>query len=136
VFRALCLAVALAMTPAGASAQAAAGQQLPAGWEFIEVNDWFLVDYNADSLFFLMAARQPMHIWVRTELKRADTSGTRSVRQMVQVDCSNWRRRELNSAFYQRNNLSGSVLLDDQPGEWTYPAPDTIGEIPLNILCE
>lgn len=124
------------MTPAGASAQAAAGQQLPAGWEFIEVNDWILVDYNADSLFFLMAARQPMHIWVRTELKRADTSGTRSVRQMVEVDCSNWRRRDLNFAFYQRNNLSGSVLLDDQLGEWKYPAPDTIGEIPLNILCE
>jgi hypothetical protein len=76
MFRALCVAVALAMTPAGASAQAASGLPMPPGWEFIEVDGWKLVDYDDDTLVFVMVARQPMHIWVRFE-KRRPYSDTR-----------------------------------------------------------
>ena len=56
VFRALGVAVALVMTPAGASAQAASGLTMPPGWEFIEVKEWMLFDRADDGLVLLMAA--------------------------------------------------------------------------------
>jgi hypothetical protein len=99
---------------------------------------WTFVDSNHETLVFLMEARQPMHIWVRYESKTPLSNDIRrfSWRNLVQVDCSNWRRRNLNSAYYERNNLSGSVFLDEQPDDWIYPGPDSFAEIPLVVLCD
>ncbi len=136
MFRALCVAVALAMTPAGASAQAASGQAIPPGWASIETQGWTFVDFDHETLMFVRAARQPMHIWTRFESKTPLVEDKFSWRSLVQVDCSNWRRRTLNSSYYERNNLSGSAFLDDQPEDWIYPAPDSFGEVPLLVLCD
>jgi hypothetical protein len=136
VFRALCVALALAMTPAGASAQAASGQQLPAGWEFVEVMDWVYVGRTDSALDFVMLARQPLHIWVRRELKVARTTGTRSIRMLVQADCGAGRTRIVSSVYFSSSNLEVHNGSDDETQPWDYPAPGTIGEIPLNILCD
>jgi hypothetical protein len=147
VFRAMGVAVALALTPAGASATAGSYQELPAswaasylplpaGWEFIEVGDWTLVDPGDDSLTFVMAARQPTHIWTRTEHRRPSTTGTRSYRHLQQVDCNGWRVRVITSQWFSASNLQTLRLSDDEAQPWSYPAPGTVGEIPLIVLCD
>jgi len=136
MFRALCLAVTLAMTPAGASAQAAAGLPIPPGYEFIQVKGWELVFSDDDGLTFVMTARQPMHIWVRTEYKRARPSGTRSMRQLFQIDCNAGRTRGVTAVYFSASNLESFIMQDDETRPWIYPAPGTIGDIPLNILCD
>jgi hypothetical protein len=147
MFRAMVVAVALAMTPSGASAIAGSYQELPAswaasyvplpvGWEFIEVGDWTLVDPGDDSLTFVMAARQPMHIWTRVEYRRPASTGKRSSRQLKQVDCNAWRVRTITSLSFSASNLQTLRLSDDEAQPWSYPAPGTIGEIPLIVLCD
>jgi len=147
VFRAMGMAVALAMTPAGAVATTGSFQELPAavaasylplpaGWEFIEVGEWILFDRGDDSLTFVMAARQPMHIWTRVEYRRPASTGTRSSRQLKQVDCNAWRVRTITSLSFSASNLQTLRLSDDEAQPWSYPAPGTIGEIPLTLLCD
>jgi hypothetical protein len=147
VFRALCVAVALAMTPADASAQAGSYQELPAawaasylplpaGWEFIELQDWTLVDADDDILVFVQAARQPMHIWVRWEKKRALPTGLRSWRDLVQVDCSGGRTRLVTNQAFNASNLEELVGPAGEAAPWTFPAPGSRAEIPLLVLCD
>jgi len=143
VFRALCAAVALAMTPAGASAQAAASQQVPsdweeiapAGWEFIQMQGWTLVSRDEDTLVFHKAARQPMHVWVRFEKMRPFPSGLRSWSHLVQVDCSGGRRRNVTGNNFSGSNLEGFISAFG-PEDWTYPEPGSRGEFPLIALCD
>ncbi len=135
MFRAMGMAVALAMTPAGAPVQAASGQQLPSGWEFVQVMGWTLSYSDDETLTLFMAARQPMHIWERTEYKRV-TSGIRSRRELVQVDCAAGRRRIVSAAYFTYNNLEMRYLGSEQAQAWEYPAPGTIGEFPLRFFCD
>jgi hypothetical protein len=124
------------MTPAGASAQAAADSQLPAGWEFIEPGDWTLLIWDDELVVFMMAARQPMHIWLRVELKRAESIGTRSWNELIEVNCSAGQTRRLSVTFYSRSNLQSSLVSFNEVAPWKYPTPDTRGEIPLLMLCD
>ncbi len=135
MFRALCVAVALALTPAGASAQEASDQALPPGWAFVQAMDWLLAANTADVLVFVMPARQPMHIWVRTEYKRVSSQGVRSVRELVQVECNAGRTRVVTAVFFSASNLEVHNFQAEEIQPWQYPAPGTIGDVPLDLLC-
>jgi hypothetical protein len=147
MLRAMGVAVALAMTPSGASAIAVSYQELPAswaasylplpaGWEFIEVGDWNLITYNDSQLALVMAARQPMHIWVRSEYKRVSERGTRSVRTLYQVECNTGRTRIVSQSFFGASNHDSMTASFNEVEPWQYPAPGTMGEVPLRVLCD
>ncbi len=146
MLRTLCVAVALAMTPAGASATTGSYQELPAavaasylplpaGWDFIEEGDWNLIDYNATDLSLVMAARQPSHIWVRKEYRGSAASPARSVRRLEQVDCRSWRVRRVSVTYFALNNLEQVITYSDEVRPWEFPAPGTMGEVSLRVLC-
>ena len=135
MIKAMGVAVALAMIPASASAQAASGQALPPGWAFIQVMDWFLAGRNDDVLVFVMPARQPMHLWVRTEYKRVSPQGVRSLRELVQVECDAGRTRVVSVSYFSASNLEVPDMQGAEVQPWSYPGPGTIGEIPLDLLC-
>ena len=144
MFRALCVAVALAMTPAGASAQAAASQQVPsdweeiapAGWEFIQMRGWTIVNRQPRALVLHKVARQPMHIWVRFELKHQDEStGLRSWSQLVHVDCRGGRTKIVTGNNFSGSNFEGFISVFG-PLDWEYPAPGTVDDLPLLALCD
>ena len=135
MFRALCVAVALAMTPAGASAQAASAQAIPPGWEFIQLKDWTYAASTENLIVFFMVARQPMHIWARYEFKRPDPSGLRSWTELVQVDCSGGRTKVVTGNQYSGSKLEGHIRAFG-PDDWTYPRPGSFGDSPLMALCD
>ncbi|WP_363318970.1 surface-adhesin E family protein [Brevundimonas sp.] len=139
MLRAALLAFALAFIPASASAQTASEQRLPPGWEFIQVQGWTFRDYtgNGDNqvLYFTMPAGQPMHIWVRNE-RKPGSAGFQSSRALEQVDCNARRKRIVSVTYFRRNNLEEIILFDQEPYDWTFPPPNSLGEIPLQLLCD
>ncbi len=137
MFRALGVAVALAMTPASASAQDSSGPQLPPGWEFIQLRGWTYIQPGNDYIVLMMAARQPNHIWVRYETKSASSASTfRSWKELIEVDCNGWRIRAVESDIFSEHNLEGLIVRPYQEGRWMVPTPNTTGELPLLGLCE
>jgi hypothetical protein len=112
----------------------AALSRLPAGWEHVEPNGWLWKSGNDETLLLTQAARQANHIWARYESKSA-SEGLRSSRALIEVDCSGWRTRQVQSASFSRANFQGLVESSDSVSSWSAAAPDTFGEAILKAAC-
>jgi hypothetical protein len=139
MLRAALLAFALAFIPASASTQTASEQQLPPGWGFIRMMGWTFQGSGGSGddevLFFTMPAPQPMHIWFRRESKPVGDLAY-SARTLEQVDCNARRKRRITISYFARNNLEELKSSNENIQNWEYPAPGTLGEIPLLVLCD
>ena len=165
MFQALGMAVALAITPAIASAQPVGGvvegstdfqsQATPApqmteeetrvlfakmllfGPDFlhVEINGWTFAGRGEDALAFTQPARQARHIWTRWELK-VPNNGIRSWRSLYEFDCTGWRLRDVQLNNFSEANLEGLLDSSDRPTAWSSPPPGTLAEKVLETACD
>ena len=85
----------------------------------------------------VMFARPPQHLpsgnaimWVRVELPSL------SAATLTEYDCAGGGDRIVRHSIYPQANLMGLPTIKPGPFEWTYPQPDTIGELKYTAACQ
>ena len=70
-------------------------------------------------------------------LDPSTTKGMYSSKDYIQGDCAIGRVKQLNFIAYKEHMGKGSQMASvSTPGEWKYPAPDTMRGYFFNIVCE
>ncbi|WP_404822147.1 surface-adhesin E family protein [Brevundimonas pondensis] len=112
------------------------GVELPPKYSDVLVGDWTYIgeDVDGESLVLAQPFRLRGRVWVRFEYAKS-TAGVRSSRSLVELDCSQWRFRWLQSAHFAGQNLTSSLRSNAQTSEWSYAAPNTMAEAFLNYGC-
>jgi hypothetical protein len=97
---------------------------------------WIFVGASDDNAVFIQPGPRPTLHWRRLELRRAQSTGLRSVRSLIQVDCAGGRSRSIQRADYSQPNLDGPTMATDSSiGDWTYDGPGTLGGSFLEEAC-
>jgi hypothetical protein len=78
--------------------------------------------------------------WTMTSYEQTQTSPFaeyRSIKTLMEFDCTGERTRPLQVAFYSGPMGTGiSVLSDDDPGRWSFESPGSVGETRLKVVCK
>ena len=111
-------------------------------------NDWVVVGASKDDSsihfinrqFYLSDTGNPV-VFVRVEEKSPQSFGYLkylSFRMAVEVDCLHHKSRELEETIFSGRNLDGLlhvVHVTGEAGEWSYPAPNTMGDAQFQRAC-
>lgn len=98
------------------------------GYVVASLMDQGVVLYGVDSL--ALAGKDQITLEVRRELWRPDTVGQAAVRSSLWrwgVDCRDFRVRVLGGELFEKNNLKGSLGVDDTVSDWEALNADSIG---------
>jgi hypothetical protein len=117
------LAVLIALIPAA---------QASDGWVFYASSSGAQFFYNPSRIAGSITKR----VWVRVEMAQAMAGGSRSFRDLLEVDCRDGKIRQLSSTSYIKPNLSGESLAREEARPWTYPPPNSPLELLFSLVCK
>ena len=77
-----------------------------------------------------------IYYWDLIDLLKPNENGWMSVKLYNQGDCKLFRYKRLSYSFHKEPMGGGSGDVEE-PGKkgWRYPAPNTLGETKLNLVC-
>ena len=75
-------------------------------------------------------------VWSMVSFKKKDPDGMLSGRSLHEYDCKDERYRILSMTSFSETMLGGSIISTfDEPGKWSYIAPDTVALTILREVC-
>ena len=78
-----------------------------------------------------------VYFWELQDWLEPTSSGILSVKIYEQVDCKKFRYKNLSWSGHTEPMGGGTGEIDNTPDkEWTYPSPDSVGEITLKSVCQ
>lgn len=99
------------------------------GWTHLNTSD------QGDEVF-VQPGRVPRSIWVRYEHHDAGQLNELSTRNLIEIDCENWRYRATQITGFSGRNFSGKSETSHLPnGRWAFAAPGTMGDKQLEWAC-
>ena len=103
-------------------------------------DDWVLTGTTDSQVWYVSTLPNPapnyplVRDWIRAEV--FDASGSsRSHLALVEVDCAGQRARNVESYFYQFNNLRGSFHMREEPVTWEPFGSGSIRESYARVIC-
>lgn len=107
--------------------------------------EWTVVDLDKDVndyMDFTTIKRSPtsIRVWELLDFKNTqslDGMYFNSIVSLREYDCSQDRVRVLSSTYFSNKMGSGNLIKQfNQPTDWKYLLPRTLGSKKLNILCK
>lgn len=78
-----------------------------------------------------------VQVWEVDNNAVADASGVLSLRSRTEYDCSSRRYRIVHLSGHTREMTDGDVVFSQAvQGEWRPVAPETLGEVSMEMACE
>jgi hypothetical protein len=75
-------------------------------------------------------------VWVLIDRKSAAQSGSRSSRNLYELNCKDLRHRRIQAEAFSGQLAGGErTSVDNSPTPWKYPAPDTVDEAIMRLAC-
>ena len=109
-------------------------------WDGVREDGWtFMAEAQSRQLLYFTrpADRGARRLWIRMEYApgHPDANGFRSTRALVVGDCQEGRLKSLQTTSFREPNLMGAKEAGNGEENWFYPAPDTLHEQVLDLIC-
>lgn len=106
-------------------------------FDHVDLGEWTYQATGSDNSFVILTrpARARGQIWVRYEYAADPGRTILSERDLVEINCAEWKTRKLQVDLFAESNLNGVPEGTNVPGSWSVAAPDTVAEITLEAAC-
>ncbi len=104
----------------------------------LKADGWSYLGSATDLIAIYRRALAPpssKRAWIRYEHTAPTKDGVRSRVMLYDVDCSQYRVRQLQSSTYSRNNMQGEGQREGEVASWEYGAPGTFLEAFAQAIC-
>ena len=107
--------------------------------------EWTVVDLDKDGNGYMdfstiKRSSTSVRVWELLDFKNTQSLGSiyyNSIVSFREYDCSQDRVRSLSSTYFSNTMGSGNPMKQlNQPSDWMYVLPKTVGAKKLNILCK
>ena len=107
--------------------------------------EWTVVDLDKDGNGYMdfstiKRSSTSVRVWELLDFKNTQSLGSiyyNSIVSFREYDCSQDRVRGLSSTYFSNTMGSGNPIKQfNQPTDWKYVLPGTVGSKKLNILCK
>lgn len=108
---------------------------LPAGatWTFVDGGEGYERYIDRDTID---REGDLVRVWEVDNNAVADASGVLSLRSRTEYDCSSRRYRVVHLSGHTREMTDGDVVFSNAvSGEWRPVAPETLGEVSMELAC-